>query len=127
MALASTALNSDYLVLLITRAAAGAAGALVFIAGGMIAARLATCAGASTPITIYFAGAGLGIAFSRTIIPLLSEQWRLAWVLLGMAAGLATVLSWTAAAIAITEGNRIRRPVLSARSRSMSGSAAACG
>jgi predicted MFS family arabinose efflux permease len=99
--LAATAATSSYPVLLLTRAAAGVSGALVFIAGGVLASRAAASRGSALPVTIYFAGAGLGIAVSGTLIPpLLSHhpgRWPLAWVGLAAAAGLAAVFSWTAA------------------------------
>jgi predicted MFS family arabinose efflux permease len=102
-ALAATAATSgSYLALLLTRAAAGFAGALVFIAGGVLASRAAATTRSAAPLTIYFSGAGLGIAFSGTVIPPLLGQhpsrWPLAWGILAAAAGLATVISWTAAA-----------------------------
>ena len=101
-ALAATALTSgNYLALLLTRAAAGLSGALVFIAGGVIASRAAATARSAAPITIYFSGAGLGIAFSGLVIPPLLGQhpsrWPLAWGVLATGAGLATIVSWTAA------------------------------
>lgn len=101
-ALAATAATSgSYLALLLTRAAAGFAGALVFIAGGVIASRAAATARSAAPLTIYFSGAGLGIAFSGTVIPPLLGQhpsrWPLAWGVLAAAAALAAMVSWTAA------------------------------
>lgn len=95
--LAATALSDDFTVLLVVRAASGAAGAVVFIAGGVIASRVSTRLGSGTPITVYFAGAGLGIAFGGVTIPLLGNDWRVAWVVLGVAATLATLVAWTAA------------------------------
>ena len=101
-ALAVTAASGSYPVLLLTRAAAGVSGALVFIAGGVLASRAAASRGSALPVTIYFAGAGLGIAVSGAVIPpLLSHhpgRWPLAWVGLAAAAGLAAVFSWSAAA-----------------------------
>jgi predicted MFS family arabinose efflux permease len=101
-ALAANAATGSYPVLLLTRAAAGVSGALVFIAGGVLASRAAASRGSPLPVSIYFAGAGLGIAVSGTVIPpLLSHhpgRWPLAWIGLAAAAGLATVFSWTAAA-----------------------------
>jgi len=101
-ALAATAVTGSYPVLLLMRAAAGVSGALVFIAGGVLASRAAARRGSALPVSIYFAGAGLGITVSGTVIPpLLSHhpgRWPLAWVGLAVAAGLATVFSWPAAA-----------------------------
>jgi predicted MFS family arabinose efflux permease len=116
VALAATAISGDYLALLTAWAAAGAAGAVVFITGGVIASRIATRVLSDAPITIYFAGTGLGIVFSGTTIPALGDHWRVAWVGLSVAAGLATLVSWTAArtdedAPAATAGRARVRPV----------------
>lgn len=77
-----------------TRALAGAAGAAVFIAGGVIAARLAARAGSSAPA--YFAGTGAGIVLSGAAIPALGDHWRAAWIGLVIAAGVATLISRSA-------------------------------
>ncbi|WP_435205023.1 YbfB/YjiJ family MFS transporter [Micromonospora sp. bgisy143] len=95
--LASTAVSDDHLTLMILRTLSGATGAVVFIAGGVLASRLASGVASGTPITVYFAGTGLGIVLSGVAVPLLGEHWRLAWVALGAAAALATAVSWTAA------------------------------
>ncbi len=67
----------------------------------MLAARLAATTRTATPITLYYAGAGLGIALSGAAIPLLlqghPDRWPLAWVGLALAAALATAASWGAA------------------------------
>ncbi|MFJ6671479.1 YbfB/YjiJ family MFS transporter [Actinosynnema sp. NPDC091369] len=97
VALAATAISGDFVVLLVLRAAAGVAGAVVFISGGVIASRVANRVGSGTPITVYFAGAGLGIVFGGVTIPLLGSDWRVAWVVLGVAAGVAALVGWTAA------------------------------
>jgi predicted MFS family arabinose efflux permease len=108
VSLAATAATSSYPLLLLARAAAGAAGALVFIAGGVLASHAAARLRSALPLTIYFAGAGLGIAVSGLLIPpLLGDhpgRWPLAWAGLAAAAGLATVVSWTAARDAGTVG-----------------------
>ncbi|WP_247671633.1 YbfB/YjiJ family MFS transporter [Micromonospora sp. M61] len=93
--LVATAVSGDYLVLLVLRTLSGAAGAVVFVAGSVIASRLAADAASATPLTVYFAGAGLGIVVSGLAIPLLGVHWRLAWVTLGAAAAVATGVSWT--------------------------------
>lgn len=100
-ALGASAASGDFGFQLATRAVAGLAGALVFITGGVIAARLAVRVQAATPIVIYFAGAGVAVALCGAILPpALSHhagRWPLAWVGLAAAAALATTISWTAA------------------------------
>lgn len=100
-ALAASAVSGDFAFLLAMRAVAGLAGALVFISGGVCAARAAARAGSATPLTIYFSGAGMAVAVSGAGLPLLLSQhparWPLAWVSLAAVAVLATVMSWTAA------------------------------
>jgi predicted MFS family arabinose efflux permease len=99
--LAATAITGSYPVLLLTRAAAGLAGALVFITGGVIASHNAASSRSAAPLAIYFSGAGLGIAASGAAIPVLlghdPGRWQVGWVGLGAAGCLATVISWTAA------------------------------
>lgn len=99
-ALAATAVSHDYPVLLAARGAAGLTGALVFVSGGVLAARIAAADRTATPITLYYAGAGLGIALSGAAIPPLLEgrpdRWPLAWAGLALAAALATAASWGA-------------------------------
>ncbi len=96
VALAGTAAGDVFAVLLAARVVAGASGAVVFIAGGVLAARSAARTGSSTPITVYFAGTGLGIVLGGLTIPGLAGQWQAAWIGLGAAAGLATLICWTA-------------------------------
>ena len=84
--LAATGIGGHYLSLLILRAGAGAAGAAVFISGGVIASHLAVRAGSGTPITVYFAGTGLGIVLSGIGLPLAGGHWQAAWLGLGAAA-----------------------------------------
>ncbi|SDM30779.1 Predicted arabinose efflux permease, MFS family [Nonomuraea maritima] len=97
VALAVTAVSSHYPALLAARAAAGVTGAVVFITGGVIASRIATRASSGAPLVVYFAGTGLGIVLSGATVPALGTHWRIAWVGMGLAAGLATLVSWTAA------------------------------
>ncbi len=94
-ALAGTAGGDVFVVLLAVRAVAGASGAVVFIAGGVLVARMAD--GSSAPITVYFAGTGLGIVLSGLTVPTLSAHWQAAWLGLAAAAALATLVSWRAA------------------------------
>jgi len=107
MVLTATALavnavtGRGYAALLVIRLVAGLAGALVFITAGVIASRAAARARTAAPLTICFAGAGLGIAISGAVLPPLlghhPGRWPLGWGVLAAAAGLATIISWTAA------------------------------
>lgn len=92
--------------LLAQRLLAGAASALVFVAGGLLAARL----GARNPqrsgllLGLYYGGTGLGIALSALLVPAVLEMaqgeahsWRWAWWALGTLCLLfSLVLFWPA-------------------------------
>lgn len=96
--------------LLLQRLLAGLASAWVFIAGGLLAARL----GAEQPthggllIGLYYSGTGLGIVLSAVLVPWILElaashlhAWRWAWWLLALACALASVvLLWPARVMA---------------------------
>lgn len=96
--------------LLLQRLLAGLASAWVFIAGGLLAARL----GAQQPtrggllIGLYYSGTGLGIVLSAVLVPWILEQagsqlhaWRWAWWLLALACALASgTLLWPARVMA---------------------------
>ncbi|MDQ0381661.1 YbfB/YjiJ family MFS transporter [Amycolatopsis thermophila] len=100
LALAATAVSGNFAVLLVVRAVAGLTGAVVFIVGGVLASRIAARAVSGTPITVYFAGSGLGIVLSGAAIPALGPHWRLAWLGLGAVAAVAALVSWPAARVA---------------------------
>jgi predicted MFS family arabinose efflux permease len=97
VSLAATASSDAYPAVLAARVLSGVAGAVVFIAGGVIASRLAARADSGHPITVYFAGTGVGIAVSGATIPAAGHHWRLVWLGLAAAGALATVVSWAAA------------------------------
>jgi predicted MFS family arabinose efflux permease len=96
--------------LLVQRLLAGVASAFVFIAGGLLAARL----GAQQPshggllLGLYYGGTGVGIVLSAVLVPWVLEQaaaqlhaWRWAWWLLALACVLASVaLLWPARVMA---------------------------
>jgi predicted MFS family arabinose efflux permease len=96
--------------LLAQRLLAGVASAFVFIAGGLLAARM----GAREPthsgflIGVYYGGTGLGIALSAALVPFVLEQagtqlhgWRWAWWMLALVCLLASAaLLWPARAMA---------------------------
>ncbi|MFG3579958.1 YbfB/YjiJ family MFS transporter [Micromonospora chersina] len=99
--LAATAMTGAYPALLLARAVAGLGGAWVFISGAALAARLARIAGTVRPMTVYFGGAGVGVAASGGVVPLLldghPERWPTVWWLLALAGAGAAVGSWMAA------------------------------
>ena len=96
--------------LLLQRLLAGIASALVFVAGGLLAARL----GARAPqrsgllLGIYYGGTGLGIALSAVLVPYALDMaqmeahgWRWAWWALGaVCLAFSLVLVWPARVMA---------------------------
>ncbi|MEO3826370.1 YbfB/YjiJ family MFS transporter [Actinomadura sp. B10D3] len=120
VSLAATAMNGGYPALLTARLVAGIGGALVFVAGGVIASRAAAAVHSPAPITIYFSGAGLGIAVSGAALPSLvaraPHNWPVAWIGLAAFALVAAAISWTAARVdepelRSTAGRRRMRPL----------------
>jgi len=98
----------EALPLLLQRLLAGGASALVFIAGGLLAARL----GAQEPgrsgllLGLYYGGTGWGISLSALLVPAVLEAapgphaWAWAWWALALACALATaLLGWPARAL----------------------------
>ena len=98
----------DAAPLLLQRLLAGVASALVFIAGGLLAARL----GAREPgrsgllLGLYYGGTGWGISVSALLVPAVLEAapaphaWTWAWWALAGACALATaLLAWPARAL----------------------------
>ncbi len=94
--------------LAVERFAGGVASAAMFVAGGVLAARLASsatrAAGAGTAsrsgliLGIYYGGTGLGIVLSTVLVPWVSawatpHAWRWAWVGLGVLALLALLIT----------------------------------
>lgn len=104
--MALTGFFTDATLLLAQRLLAGMASALLFITGGLLAARL----GAQMParngllLGLYYGGTGLGITLSALLVPRLLEAqagvphgWAWAWWALALACALATVvLGWPA-------------------------------
>ena len=92
--------------LLLQRLLAGMASALVFIAGGLMAARLGTLqpARAGFLIGLYYGGTGFGIALSALLVPVVLDAaqsshhgWTWAWWALALVCALGTaVLAWAA-------------------------------
>ncbi len=97
--------------LLVQRLLAGVASAFVFIAGGLLAARLGAHAPAHAGLLLglYYGGTGLGIVLSAVLVPWVLElagdqahAWRWAWWLLALACALASAaLLWPARVMAV--------------------------
>ena len=94
---------SDTTALFLQRLCAGAASALIFIAGGVLAARLGFMHGerAGFIIGLYYGGTGIGIAASALLVPAAlssaaqhgaAHGWQSAWLALGVACLLATAV-----------------------------------
>ena len=91
------------------RALTGVASAATFVSGGLLAARLSgqtTQAGAAAGrapsaglvLGLYYGGTGIGIVISALLVPPLSalsgaHAWQWAWIALGAAAGVATLIT----------------------------------
>lgn len=97
-------------VLLLQRLLAGVASAVVFVAGGLMAARLGARAPAQAGLLLglYYGGTGLGIALSAVLVPWVLELvqtqlhgWRFAWwVLAGVCIAGTLLLRWPARVMA---------------------------
>lgn len=97
---------TDATVLLVQRLLAGVASALVFVSGGLLAARLGSRAPnhAGLLLGVYYGGTGLGISLSAVLVPWVLEafagqvhHWRFAWWALALVCFAATaLLRWPA-------------------------------
>lgn len=94
---------ADTTALFLQRVCAGVASAFVFIAGGVLAARLGSLQGerAGFIIGLYYGGTGFGIALSALLVPAALSSarqygalhgWQWAWLVLGAACLLASAL-----------------------------------
>jgi predicted MFS family arabinose efflux permease len=106
LTLPASAASGSVPVLLALRLLAGVAGAISFILGGALVARLGAGSGqgrAAVLLGLYFAGGGAGIALSGLVVPSLLGQasgWRTGWLVLGALAVLAAAAAATAARVA---------------------------
>lgn len=92
--------------LLLQRALAGVASAVLFIGGSLLAARLGSLQPARSGLLLglYYSGTGLGIVVSALAVPALLDAagprphaWSAAWIALGIASlACAAVLAWPA-------------------------------
>jgi len=93
---------TDSNALLVQRLLAGIASALIFISGGLLAARLGSqhIRQAGLLIGLYYGGTGIGILLSALLVPFAltyannsghAHGWQIAWVVLALACILATL------------------------------------
>ena len=96
-------LLTDTSALYVQRVCAGISSALLFIAGGVLAARLGSMQGARAGLFIglYYGGTGFGIVVSALLVPATlawaqahgaAHAWQWAWMILGIACLLATAI-----------------------------------
>lgn len=110
LAVFGTAFTEDFALLLILRFAPGVAGALSFVAGGVLATQVASGLGdrAAAGIGLFYTGPGVGIVVSGVVVPpLLSDgaaAWPLAWIGLGAASLVLSCLAALAARQALGGG-----------------------
>ena len=87
ISLITTGLFDHLILLLVSRIAAGVGAGLLFIAGASVVLALDSSGHGDLPIGIYYAGPGIGIAFSGLLVPLvlgpLGWDWRAVWIALG--------------------------------------------
>lgn len=96
-------LVSDTAVLLTQRLVAGIGSALIFVSGGVLAARLATAAPrhGGLILGLYYGGTGYGIVMSSLLVPIVSRAtphgWQPAWLALAAACVACTLIARGAA------------------------------
>ena len=103
LAMMASSLVVDASLLMVQRLLAGIASSLIFIAGGVLVARLSSLhpQRAGLLIGMYYGGTGLGILVSALLVPFAlamalahgaAHQWQWAWLALGAVCLLATVV-----------------------------------
>lgn len=90
LSILTSGLTGSYPLLLALRALAGVAAAVLFIAGGTLAAHLASHSPSpGLVLGIYFAGVGPGILVSALLVPTVlgaAQGWRVGWIVMGLVA-----------------------------------------
>lgn len=85
--LMTTGLFDHTTILILSRTISGAAAGLLYIAGVAVVLALDSSHRSELPVAVYFAGPGIGIAFSGLLIPYLlgplGWDWHAAWIALG--------------------------------------------
>lgn len=96
VAIGAAGLTASFTALLVLRAVSGLSGAVAFIAGAGLTSAAASGGSSSrapTMFGIYFAGAGIGIAASALVVPVLLSGlgWQGGWLGLGVLGYMATL------------------------------------
>ena len=97
LSLAGTGLAPSYLGLLLMRVIAGFGAGLIFVGGAAALLQIDSSHRSELPLSVYFAGPGIGITLSGLLVPLalgapLSWDWRSVWVGMGLLGLLALAL-----------------------------------
>ncbi|MBT6275384.1 MAG: YbfB/YjiJ family MFS transporter [Chromatiales bacterium] len=97
-----TALPSDIVWLLALRFAPGVFGAIAFVVGGVLVAKVAVTMGdrASVGVGLFYTGPGVGMLLAGVSVPpllMMTGDWRTAWISLGVAGLVAAALATYAA------------------------------
>jgi len=101
--MALSGLLSDTHALLLLRVITGASSASIFIAGGVLAARLASASPRDTGLVLglYYGGTGWGIIASAILVPLTivkaTHGWQFAWFALALACAAFSIVAIVAA------------------------------
>ena len=107
--MAAAGATFDFNALLAQRAACGLFSALIFIGGGVLAARLAAAnpRHAGLVLGLYYGGVGWGIVLSALVVPSAlragDHGWQGAWIALAVVCAACSALAWPAA-ISIATG-----------------------
>jgi MFS family permease len=117
-ALTLTGLTADFMLSAVLRFVAGAAGAVAFVAGSVLAANIFArdAARSATAIAVYFAGGGTAILLSGVTMPWLfayagDASWPYAWIGMG-------VVSVAMTLVAIGAARGVREPEIRVGDRS---------
>jgi predicted MFS family arabinose efflux permease len=88
LSLAGTGLLHSYALLLLLRVITGLGAGLIFVGGAAVLLQIDSSHRSDLPLSVYFAGPGIGITLSGLLVPImlgpLQWDWRLAWVGMGL-------------------------------------------
>lgn len=102
--MAATGFTTGYTALVVERLACGFFSALIFVGGGLLAARLATGHPSHSGLVLglYYGGTGWGIVIAALVVPwslgTIGNGWQSSWIALAIACAVCSALVWPAAA-----------------------------